>query len=190
MNMTVAGTRHGPEYRLKLIITFIAVYSNRLYMKHARELFFCIALLFLLSSCLFRSDGYSIYMVCNGVRSVDMRARVTLEGRDIGKVDRVVAGDSNRVLLELRIKKDVKIPKNDTVVCRENILGDTFVDISSGSGNTGGGFLNEKDTVYASYVSLDKALDSTAKAKIFYGLKAVRNALDSAARRDSLHKGK
>ncbi len=144
-------------------------------------------MLFLLEACFFAPGNYSLYMACNHFKPTTTYPRVTLEGKDIGYVARFVSGDSNSVLLELRINPGVKIPRQDNIVCRENILGDTYVDISSGFGvTTRQGFYNEKDTVYATYVSLNKALDAAEKARIMKQLKKFKTALDSIVRRDSL----
>jgi hypothetical protein len=135
----------------------------------------------LVQGCLFNSRTYSLYLVIDKGCKVDQTSRVILDGKEIGKVESTKLQDPNKVILELSVKKDTRIPASYTVKCWQNLLNTVYIDISrsikADADNTG--YHRAGDTLYGLYVS-NQQRDSVLNGAIHHELRELKSALDSA----------
>ena len=134
----------------------------------------------LVQGCLFNSRTYTLYLVINKGCKVDQTSVVILEGKEIGEVKSTTALDANKVIMELSVKKDARIPASYTVNCWQNLLGTVYIDISrsikAAADNTA--YHQSGDTLYGSYVSR-RQRDSVLNEAIHHNLRELKGALDS-----------
>jgi ABC-type transporter Mla subunit MlaD len=140
----------------------------------------------LVQGCLFNSRTYTLYLVMDKGCKVDQTSIAILDGKEVGKVKSVKILDSDKVIMELSIKKDARIPASYTVKCWQNLLGTVYIDISrnirTNAGNTA--YYQAEDTLYGSYVSR-RQRDSVLNGAIHRNLQELKGALDSVTAKDS-----
>ena len=130
-----------------------------------------------------------MYLVMDKGCKVDQTSIAILDGKEVGKVKSVRILDSDKVIMELSIKKDARIPASDTVKCWQNLLGTVYIDISrnirTDAGNTP--YHQAGDTLYGSYVS-NQQQDSVLNGAIYHKLQELKSTLDSTINiRDTPH---
>jgi len=162
------------------------------------NLFLLFVLLILLFGyfTLFRRHAYPLYAVIDNVHSVESESKVILDGKEIGRIDKVRMLGMHRVLLKLSIDDGVKIPGSDDVRYRETLLGGAEVDISgaarkvteSGVAAKPGmldrsGFLKASDTLHGMYEPNFKEVDSNDRKRILNRLDDLVKTVDSVAKK-------
>ena len=139
---------------------------------------YCCCLCLLLQGCFNR--GYNIYVIAvhAHIRQGD---KVQLNGMEIGQITGIEALDSGRAVLKLSIWSHNKIAKGDAVKCVEDLLGSTYISISSNAGAvaTGQEYIHPNDTLYSVNEPLFRRLDS-AEQKLY--LDKVRGLTDTIDR--------
>ena len=126
---------------------------------------YCFCMCLLLQGCFNR--GYDLYVIA--VRShIHQGDAVQLNGVEIGRITGLEALDSVMFVLKLSIWSHNKIAKRDTVKCVEDVLGSTYINISSNAGAAAAGqeSVHPNDTLYAISQLLIHRLDS-AQQKLF-----------------------
>lgn len=137
-------------------------------------------LCFLFQYCSIKK-GYDLYLVMSRRCKINAESKVLFGGKEIGQVEDVSVKDANTIMLKLIIHDGVRIPKGYDVKCRENILGDTFIDIAPESKDLTdkSSYLRDKDTLSGIYAPRFKKLDSSAKKELFQKLNDLKNTVDS-----------
>lgn len=112
---------------------------------------------------------------------MDQTSKVILEGKEIGEVGKTTVLDTNKIIMELLIKKNDKIPASCTLKCWQNLLGTVYVDISrsikTDTGNTG--YYQAGDILYGLYIS-NRQRDSVLNGALYHKLHELKSILDSA----------
>lgn len=112
---------------------------------------------------------------------VTKQSDVLWEGKEIGRVNKIIATDSNMVILDLMIDKQVNLPASCTVECSKDLLGNTFIKLTSPTKivSTTSGYLHAMDTLPGRYVDHSRILDSINKKKIIDKLLDLKKTVDS-----------
>ncbi|HVW59831.1 MAG TPA: hypothetical protein VHC48_07345 [Puia sp.] len=134
----------------------------------------------LVQGCLFNSRTYTLYLVMDKNCKVDQTSVVILEGKEIGEVKSTTILDTSKVIMELSVKKDARIPASYTVKCWQNLLGTVYIDISRNIRTDAGNMAYRQagDTLYGSYVSR-RQRDSVLNGAIHHNLQELKGVLDS-----------
>ena len=149
------------------------------------KILFYFLLVFLFAGCLFRQKEYVLYAIIERTSTVNGDSKVLLEGREIGRVDLSTSLEKNKILVKMLIHEKEKIPRSASVKYRENILGNTYIDISSDSSSSPvkGGFIEAMDTLKGNYETPMRKIDSSTMKVIFHKLEDLKNTLDSAMKK-------
>jgi ABC-type transporter Mla subunit MlaD len=137
----------------------------------------------LLSSpgCSWIQPEYVLYVRFPKDCDVTKQSNVLWEGKEIGRVNKITATDSNMVILDLMIDKQVNLPASSTAECSKNLLGETFIKLTSPTKivTTTSGYLHAMDTLHGRYVDHSRILDSVNRKKIINKLLDLKNTVDS-----------
>ncbi|NPU83945.1 MAG: MCE family protein [Syntrophaceae bacterium] len=89
--------------------------------------------------------GYTIKVVFENAAGLDKDASIQVAGVEVGRVESI-ALEEGKALITLRIKSDVKLPKDVTASIRTHgLLGDKYVELSAGT--KGNGNLEEGEQI-------------------------------------------
>ena len=145
---------------------------------------YCFCLCLLLQGCFNR--GYYFYVIAVHPH-ISQGDKVHLNGIEIGQITGIEALDSGRYVLTLSIWSHNKIPKRNTVKCVEDLLGSTYIDISSNAGAEVARqeYVHSNDTLYAVNEPRFRRLDSADQKLLLNKVIDLGNTADSI-----LHKKK
>ena len=117
---------------------------------------------FTLTSCFHKND--KIIISFDRVDGLAKGSSVYNKGITVGEVtDFHLFG--NRILVDIKLKDNIKIPKQSTFGIKENLLGSSYVDIEYSNSNS---FLKSDDTAYGKYQKqaiMDNIISDTTKRK-------------------------
>ena len=117
---------------------------------------------FTLTGCFRKND--KIIISFDRVDGLVKGSSVYNKGITIGEVTHLELF-GNRVLVDIKLKDNIKIPEQSTFVIKENLLGSSYVDIEYSNSNS---YLKSSDTTFGKYqkqVIMDNIISDTAKRK-------------------------
>jgi phospholipid/cholesterol/gamma-HCH transport system substrate-binding protein len=116
-----------------------------------------------------------IYAKFANVGSLEKSNPIKINGLPVGTVYNVVPADKevNSVIVELRLTRDVNIPKNSVAFIDASILGSAFINIEKGNSNV---FYKPGDTIST---RLDKGLIGNIQSQVAPTITKVNETLDS-----------
>ncbi|MGE5518600.1 MAG: MlaD family protein [Candidatus Dadabacteria bacterium] len=117
----------------------------------------------------------ALYAKFSNVGSLEKSNPVKINGLPVGTVYNVFPADKevNAVIVELRLTKDVNIPKNSIAFIDASILGSAFINVEKGNSNV---YYRPGDTIST---RLDKGLIGNIQSQVAPTIAKVNQTLDS-----------
>ncbi len=134
---------------------------------------------FLKGKNLFKKDNY-VYAVYQDVQGLTKSNPVLINGLQIGRIESLDGGrDMKRILVTVRLFKEVNIPSNSLAVINPNLLGSPTLEIQLGSAKT---YLKSGDTLLTTLSG--GAFDEALKIinPVLYEVRNAVKSLDSVTR--------